>query len=311
MIIHLEATTSSAIAARLVHLREEGGAVALGRVLTLLVDSPADHVEQAIDAANDASREHPCRVIVVSPNTDDDADDGLDAQIRIGGDAGASEVIVLSPRGGARAEVDSLVMPLLLPDAPIVVWWPAAPPRSPRDHPLGAMAQRRITDVLECAEPLVSLEHLAKNHAPGDTDLAWARVTLWRGLIAAALDEPPFTPVNGVTVAGNTQHPSLTLLGAWLRHALGVPVTLTQVDDAEALTGVTLHREHGDVVMERPAGSTILNIAEPTGIKHRVSLPLRTLADSLIEDLRRLDPDDVYGDVLTQALPALRKELEA
>lgn len=311
MIITLTATTSSAIAARLVRLREEGGAVALGRVLTLIVSTPEDHVERAIDAANDASREHPCRVLVVSPNEDADADDGLDAEIRVGGDAGASEVIVLRPRGGATTELDSLVMPLLLPDAPIVTWWPAAPPESPSADPLGAMAQRRITDVLECSEPMASLTRLAGTHAPGDTDLAWARATLWRGLVAAALDEPPFTQVKAVTIQGNTDHPSLSLLGAWLNHSLGVPITLTHVAEAPALTGVTLHREHGDVVMERTIGSTILTIAEPSGVSHRVSLPLRTLSDSLIEDLRRLDPDDVYGEVLTKALPKLLKETPA
>ncbi|PWD49653.1 OpcA protein [Serinibacter arcticus] len=309
MIITLTSTTSSKVAARLVRLREEGGAVALGRVLTLIISAPPEHVERAVDAANDASREHPCRVLVVSPQaaTEGDADlaDGLDAEIRVGGDAGASEVIVLRPRGGAATELDSLVMPLLLPDAPIVTWWPATPPDSPSADPLGAMAQRRITDALECSAPIERLLRLAEDHAPGDTDLAWARATLWRGLIAAALDEPPFTPVLSITIRGNTAHPSLVLLGAWLRQTLDVPVTLEEVADAPALTGVVLHRENGDVVMERPVDSTILKISEPSGVSHRVSLPLRTLSDSLIEDLRRLDPDDVYGEVLTTALPAL------
>lgn len=310
MIITLNSTTSSQIAARLVRLREEGGAVALGRVLTLIVSTPPEHVERAVDAANDASREHPCRVLVVSPSADGDGDDGLDAEIRVGGDAGASEVIVLRPRGGARSELDSLVMPLLLPDAPIVTWWPSTPPDSPSTDQLGAMAQRRITDTYECDAPAELLGRLGEGYAPGDTDLAWARVTLWRGLIAAALDEPPFTPLTAVTVRGNTEHPSLLLLAAWLKQSLGIEVKLAH-DDAPALTGVTLHRANGDVVMERPVDSTILRISEPSGVSHRVSLPLRTLSDSLIEDLRRLDPDDVYGKVLTGALPALREAASA
>ena len=302
MIIKLEATTSSAIASRLVQLHEEGGAVALGRVLTLIVSAASEEVETAIQTANDASREHPCRVLVVAPT---EGEDGLDAEIRIGGDAGASEVIVLRPRGGARDELDSLVMPLLLPDAPIVTWWPGTPPVSPSQDSLGAMAQRRITDAMQCSDPVASLLRLGEHHAPGDTDLAWARATLWRGLIAAALDEPPFTPVNGVTIAGNTEHPSVSLLGAWLHDGLGVQVTFEAVPDATALVRVVLHRENGDVVMDRPPNSTILNISEPSGIHHRVSLPLRTLADSLIEDLRRLDPDEAYAHVITKALPAL------
>ena len=302
MIITMKNTETREISAKIDELHEERGEAALGRVLTLLISTNETSLEHDLAVANNASREHPCRVLVVAPT---EGEDGLDAEIRIGGDAGASEVIVLRPRGGARDELDSLVMPLLLPDAPIVTWWPGTPPVSPSQDSLGAMAQRRITDAMQCSDPVASLLRLGEHHAPGDTDLAWARATLWRGLIAAALDEPPFTPVNGVTIAGNTEHPSVSLLGAWLHDGLGVQVTFEAVPDATALVRVVLHRENGDVVMDRPPNSTILNISEPSGIHHRVSLPLRTLADSLIEDLRRLDPDEAYAHVITKALPAL------
>lgn len=303
MRIELTDTTSSAVAARLVALRDEGGAVALSRVLTLLVSAYAQDVDAAIEATNTASREHPCRVIVVVP-TDGDAA-GLDAEIRVGADAGASEVIVLRPRGDAAGALDSLVMPLLLPDAPIVTWWPGAAPLNPRTDPLGAMAQRRITDVLQCSEPRGSLAALAAHYSPGDTDLAWARATLWRGLIAAALDQPPFTQVTGVTITGNLDHPSLVLLGAWLSEALQIEVSMVPEENAPALTGVVLHRENGDVEMRRPVDSTVLHISDPSGITHRVALPLRTVEDALIEDLRRLDEDQTYGAVLAAAATRL------
>ena len=98
MIIELPDTTVSKISRALVNVREEGGAVALGRVLTLLIVTRHGAEEEVIEAANDASREHPMRVIVVMVG-DEDAEPRLDAQIRVGGDAGASEVIVLA---GAR-----------------------------------------------------------------------------------------------------------------------------------------------------------------------------------------------------------------
>ena len=50
MIIDLPNTTVSAISKALVNLREEGGAVALGRVLTLVIMTRPDHVEDAIAA---------------------------------------------------------------------------------------------------------------------------------------------------------------------------------------------------------------------------------------------------------------------
>ena len=114
-------------------IREEGGAVALGRVLTLVIATPLGEEEEAIEAANDASREHPMRVIVLSHRLERDARRGarLDAQIRVGGDAGASEVIVLRAYGDTASDEEGLVTGLLLPDAPVVVWWPRHCPASP------------------------------------------------------------------------------------------------------------------------------------------------------------------------------------
>ena len=103
MIIELPDTTVSKISRALVNVREEGGAVALGRVLTLLIVTRHGAEEEVIEAANDASREHPMRVIVVMVG-DEDAEPRLDAQIRVGGDAGASEVIVLQAHGAGGLE---------------------------------------------------------------------------------------------------------------------------------------------------------------------------------------------------------------
>ncbi|MDA4894487.1 hypothetical protein PFZ55_47270, partial [Streptomyces sp. MS2A] len=71
MIIDLPDTTVSQVAKQLVKVREEGGAVALGRVLTLVISARNGVAEAAIDAANDASREHPMRVIVLTTSDGD------------------------------------------------------------------------------------------------------------------------------------------------------------------------------------------------------------------------------------------------
>lgn len=310
MKVRLENTTSSQIGSRLVRLREEGGAVALGRVLTLLVQAHPDEVEAAVEATNAASREHPCRVIVVATDSATaDEPSGLDAEIRVGADAGASEVVVMYPRGGAASDPDSLVTPLLLPDTPIVAWWPGTPPAAPSRDPLGAIAQRRITDSAMCSDSLGHLGMLADTYSPGDTDLAWARVTLWRGLLASALDETSHGRVRSVTLAGNLGSPSIALAGAWLAGALECDLAFEAVPGAEGMVRIVLEREDGTTVFERPAGSTILHITEPGGVSHRVSLPLRSVEDALIEDLRRMDEDVVYGEVLTRALPVALREL--
>lgn len=299
MIIDMPDTTTNEINSRLVRLRDEGGAVALGRVLTLVVIASEADVERAIDAANDASREHPCRVVLLAPAPRRGA--RLDAEIRVGGDAGASEVVVLRAADELRAQADTLIMPLLLPDAPIVAWWPCEAPTSPSTDPIGAMAGRRITDSTVAPDPYATLHRLTGAQVAGDSDLAWARVTLWRGLIAAALDQPPYEPVTAVTIEGQADHTSLPLLAAWLTDRLRCPAHVIRVEEAEAITRVTLDRRSGPIVLSRPDGRTV-TISQPGAPDRRVALPIRTLSEALIEELRRLDPDEVYGHVIGRGL---------
>ena len=300
MIIDLPDTTTRAINRRLVKARDEGGAIALGRVLTLIIDADSHDPEEAIEAANAASREHPCRIIVLTEPTGSRTS-SLDAQIRLGGDAGASEVVVLRISGGVTRHVDTLVMPLLLPDAPIVVWWPYDVPSNPSEHPLGQMAQRRITDTTTCQRPGRALRDLARVYTDGDTDLAWTRATLWRGLIAATLDQPPFEPVQRAVVTGESTHPSVDLMAAWLAQALRCPVEIERVPGAPAITQVRLQRASGDIVLDRPDGKTA-SLLQPDQPEHRIALPIRQLRECLVEELRRLDADEVYGEVLQKGL---------
>ena len=223
MIIDLHETTVATIAKELVAVREEGGAVALGRVLTLIIKSDRRTNEQAIEAANDASREHPMRVIVLVTHPDDAS--RLDAQIRVGGDAGASEVIILRAHGEAAGNAESLVTGLLLPDAPVVVWWPDSAPEAPALSPLGRIAQRRITDSSRADNARSGLQKLDDTYRPGDTDLAWTRLTRWREHLAAVLDQPPYEPVTEIQVHGAASSPSTALLAAWLGLALEAPVS--------------------------------------------------------------------------------------
>ncbi|MEE6280873.1 glucose-6-phosphate dehydrogenase assembly protein OpcA [Georgenia sunbinii] len=304
MITTMRNTTSGEVAAKLAELRRASGAQAMGRVLTLIVVAEStEAAERGLEAANGASREHPCRVIAVV-NDGEDGPASIDAQIRVGGDAGLSEVVVLRPRGGPADEIDTLVVPLLLPDAPIVVWWTGQPPAVPSKDPLGAMAQRRITDATATADPLATLRALAPGYAPGDTDLAWARVTLWRGLLAATLDEPPHDRVDAAWVTGAPGRPSVYMLAGWLAHTLGVEVRIEE-EGANAVTQVALDRDRGPILLHRKPGANVAFLTRPGRMDQRINLAERTLADCLTEELRRLDPDETYGRVLTQGLPLI------
>ncbi|MDZ8172626.1 glucose-6-phosphate dehydrogenase assembly protein OpcA [Microbacterium xanthum] len=303
MIIDLPDTTVSQISRALVNVREEGGAVALGRVLTLVIVTREAAMEEAIDAANDASREHPMRVIVLMINSTEDEEPRLDAQIRVGGDAGASEVVTLHAHGEAGASnLESLVTGLLLSDAPVVVWWPNQTPDHVSETSIGRIAQRRITDAATKSDPGAWVASLGDHYAPGDTDLAWTRLTRWREQLAAILDQPPYEPVTAVRVRGAADSPSTALLAAWLRLALDVPVEWGYLEASEwphGVKDVTLVRQSGEVTLERPeAGVAILS--QPGQPTHELAFPRRTLRECLAEELRRLDADVLYGRVITE-----------
>ncbi|XVS62470.1 glucose-6-phosphate dehydrogenase assembly protein OpcA [Actinosynnema sp. CA-299493] len=297
MIIDLPSTTTSQVNTKLVRLREEGGAVTLGRVLTLvIVTDDGTKTEDAIDAANDASREHPCRVIVVARGARKAAP-RLDAQIRVGGDAGASEVIVLRLYGELANEGASCVVPLLLPDTPVVAWWPNEAPAVPAEDPIGQLAQRRITDAAAEKSPIRALEQRRLGYTPGDTDLAWTRLTLWRAMLASAFDLPPYEKVTEAEVSGEVDSPSTDLLAAWLAGCLRVPVKRLRASRGEGIVDVRLERRSGVVELSRPDGK-VGTLTQPGQPERRVALQRRQVRDCLAEELRRLDPDEVYEAAL-------------
>ncbi|GAA4683326.1 glucose-6-phosphate dehydrogenase assembly protein OpcA [Frondihabitans cladoniiphilus] len=312
MIVDLPDSNISRVSKALVKIREEGGVVALGRVLTLVISTNLGHEEEAIEAANEASREHPMRVIVISTDHDGGkAEEArLDAQIRVGGDAGASEVILLRAYGEMASDEEGLVTGLLLPDAPVVAWWPGKAPAVVSESPLGRIAQRRITDAAAQSNPRQSIIDLAGTYAPGDTDFAWTRLTLWRTQLAAALDQPPYEPITSVEVSGAADSPSTLLLAAWLRLQLQVPVDhslTTRATGSSGIHGVKLHRASGAIELERSLVN-VATLSQPGQPTHDLSLPRRSLRDCLAEELRRLDPDTLFGNVVKSGVSQLRAD---
>ncbi len=303
MITDLPDTTTKDISKTLVRLRNQVGAMALGRVLTLVVVIDDTDAQDAIEIATQASRQHPCRIIVVIAG-DRRGRNRLDAQIRLGGDAGASEIVVLRLYGALANHGPSVVVPLLLPDSPIVAWWPGEAPSNVGTDPIGAMAQRRITDASQHRNPRHTLKKRASTYAPGDTDLSWTRITRWRGLLAAALDQPPYEPVNGAVVAGAPDSPSSDLLAAWLANRLKVPVRRVSTPAGSGITSVRLERESGPIDLVRP-GDVVATLSQPGQPDRRINLQRRQHPECLADELRRLDPDDIYADALRQGFKKL------
>lgn len=294
VIIQLPATTTTAINKKLNELRERVGAATMGRVLTLIIAPGSDALlDESIAAANFASQEHPARVIVVLRNGADDAAPRLDAQLRMFGDAGAGEVVVLRLSGPLAEHADAVVVPFLLPDIPVVAWWPDIAPSIPADDPLGQLAIRRITDATNDADPVAAINSRLDGYTAGDTDLAWSRITYWRALLTAALDQPPYQPVDAALVSGLGTEPALDILAGWLASRIDAPV-----QRAVGALKVELVRGDETVTLSRPQSGAIATLSRTARPDALIPLPRRETSECLAEDLRRLDPDIIYGAAL-------------
>ncbi len=302
MIRDLPSTSTRAVSKELVRLRNNVGAMAMGRVLTLLVTVDEDLADEAVQAANDATRQHPARILVLVQGNSR-GKGRLDAQIRVGGDAGASEIVVLRLYGDLTRQEASVVTPLLLPDSPIVAWWPGEAPPDVAGSPLGRMAHRRITDASAGSRPATQLRRRDKHYAPGDTDLAWTRITRWRALLAASLESAPFEPVERAAVTAEPDHPSAGLLAGWLAASLRCPVTRVRSAPGTGLVSVRLERASGPVDLVREPGGDTATLSRVGSQPRLVALHTPPLAETLADELRRLDPDEVYAVALCEGLP--------
>ncbi|MFC0848984.1 glucose-6-phosphate dehydrogenase assembly protein OpcA [Streptomyces noboritoensis] len=299
MKIDLTDTTASKINKALVQGRRAIGTPAVGMVLTLVIVTDEENAYDALRAASEASREHPSRTLVVikrvSRSPRDRTQSRLDAEVRVGADAGTGETVVLRLYGEVVNHAQSVVLPLLLPDAPVVVWWPVNSPIDPANDPLGALAQRRVTDTYAAEQPIEELTGRAETYTPGDTDLSWTRITPWRSMLAAALDQVS-CKVTSVEVEGEEFNPSCELLAMWLADRLDVPVKRSQ-SSGPGLTAVRMETDCGPIVLDRADGSlaTLSIQGQPD---RAVALKRRETAELIAEELRRLDPDDTYASAL-------------
>ncbi len=294
MIVNLPGTTTNDVNKKIIGLREEGGALTLSRVLTLVIAlDNDDSLEDSIEAANFASREHPCRVIAVLPGDVKATDPSLDAEIRVGHDAGAGEIVVLRLNGELAKHASSVVLPFLLPDTPVVAWWPTDAPSVPAQDPLGQLAIRRITDATNSGDPFDAIKGRANGYTAGDTDLAWSRVTYWRALLASALDQPPYEPIDSVVVSGLKDEPALDVLAGWLASRIQGTVQRA-VGDLK----VELHRKSETVTLSRPQTGVTATLTRTGRPEALIPLARREAKECLAEDMRRLDADEIYFEAL-------------
>ncbi|WP_457205822.1 glucose-6-phosphate dehydrogenase assembly protein OpcA [Nocardioides sp. P5_C9_2] len=299
----LENTNASAIAAEFVRARTRAGSPAMGMVMTLIIVVPDSDAETAMQAAQRASREHPARVLGVILG-DGRGKAQVDATVATGGGWGG-ETALIRLKGEVVRYAESVVLPLLLPDSPVAIWWPTEPPDLPAEDPLGALAKRRITDSAAAQRGKSStMLRQCQAYAPGNTDLSWTRLTPWRALLAAALDQHPLK-VTRASVSAERISPSADLLVAWLNDRLKVPVE-RHTSDGPGITQVVMDTKQGPITIARDDGR-LATFSSPGRPDRPVALKRREVPALLTEELRRLDEDDIYA-ATAKRLVALDKE---
>src|SRR6266545_390764 len=235
-------TTGSAVVKALAAERRSAGGVTSGLALTLITVVDEVAVRTAEDAATIAAQMHPCRLLIVVRADVTHPRSRLDAEIVVGGR--------LAPHA------ESVVEPLLAPDVPVVTWWHEKPPERIAYDPLGVVADRRITDCLQADDRMLALRMRAEDYAPGDTDLAWTRITPWRTLVASAFDATGGA-VSEAQIEAPQTDPSAALLAGWLGVRLGVKPRIA--GDSRHLRSLHLRlADGGELDIIRSNGTAIL-----------------------------------------------------
>ncbi len=187
---------------------DDEAAVLRARVANLLVYVPTGQLFDEVNALmQDVTVAHPSRALIML-GEDEAANQDIDMFVtslcqtdkRSGARRLCGEVVVLKAQGKFTAELPSAALPLLVSDLATFLWWRHEVDCA--DKVFNALLQasdRLIIDSDEFSNCVPSLRETHKifnlETYVGVSDLNWARLTLWRGLLADFYDVPTYQPL--------------------------------------------------------------------------------------------------------------------
>ncbi len=241
----IEEELARARRSRSAHLREQIATVARAAVVNVVVIATREiHAVRAAKTVSEVAMRHPSRAIVVLGDRRPDAR----AEPRIELHCVAPSVdqfgqvhyeqVLIRASGSVDDRIGSVILPLLVPDLPVFLWWTGTPPVGERHfEELVEVSDRLVVDSADFARPETTLPDLSRVCVLGAkrcalTDLNWSRVTCWRELVTQFFDAPMWRPwlgkIDGIRVGfavdadGRQIHPSQALLlVAWMASRLG------------------------------------------------------------------------------------------
>ncbi len=229
---------------RSAHQREQVALVARAAVVNMIVVATREeHARRAARTISDLAMRHPSRAIVVlgERRPAPDAPPRIELYSAIPTidrfDQVSYEQVLVRTSGRVADRLQSVIVPLLVPDLPVFLWWMGTPPIGERHfEELVAMSDRLIVDSADFARPEATLPELSRVCVLGAkrcglTDLDWPRITCWRELTAQLFEVPGWRPwlesIDGIRIGfavdadGRQLHPSQALLFVgWLASRL-------------------------------------------------------------------------------------------
>jgi len=159
----------------------------------------------------------------------------------------STERVILHAHGEPARHLASLAAPLLIPDLPVILWWPGRPEfENSLFNDLCQLADRLVVDTdegFDDADLTRLLEVARRQKAQASIgDLNWARLIAWRHVAAQFFDMPGMLArlahIRGVSIFhghdGSTAQ--ARLLGGWIRSQMatvGIDVPLEfRVDES-------------------------------------------------------------------------------
>lgn len=191
------------------------------------------------------------------------------------------EQIEITASDAALADLPSVVLPLVAPDLPVIVWCRSARlAQMPEFREIAAMARKVVLDSESFAEARAALRAIAGAEWGGVllADLAWTRLTRWREAVARAFEHRDAAGTSAVRVVSGGV--AAWYMGAWIVDALadsGVRAELAVSPGEPArveLAGVKVARP------EAPPRGDYLAMREELGIVRRDPVFERALASA-------------------------------
>lgn len=159
-------------------------------------------LEETHQTIRDLALAHPCRALVMLADRDGESRDiemyvsaFSHGQRRSKKAELCCEEVTFVARGGFTSELPSAVIPLLVPDLPVFLWWRDLQRLDDQSfQPLAQVADRLVIDSVNLSRldsDLVAIARLfdrQDNEAIAVSDVNWARLTSWRALLANFYD---------------------------------------------------------------------------------------------------------------------------